>query len=116
MICTYLNQDEFARFLNVTDEDINEALREVNSLTGDEFLIQEIEIVYRKWFKKSRRFLYTLYARLAHTEVQVINFFLDNSGWSINTTVPKPIILAYLYGQIGGIRRANTLDKEASKS
>ena len=107
MICTYINAWEIDKYKSVSDPEINELFQEVRDKFSNEYLIKEYEFITKRLFRKPRKeILYSLYFITILPEVQVINFYVDGSGTSINGLVNKSIIMAMLYGMINGHRYA----------
>ena len=74
-------------------------LEELSQRTGRRWVAQSY-LVKRLFHKPMRSWcLYkSLGATLLGDEYQVINFYRDETGTSINTYVPKELLVAFLYG------------------
>jgi hypothetical protein len=96
--------------LQTADTDIVEAQNALKGLEGI-VVVKEVPLrrsVMPKWWQFPLFNRYRLEAGyqvlhfIADTslgpEWQVINFYREGTGTSINTTVPKELVLAYLYG------------------
>lgn len=99
-ITTWLTDHERDEWKTVKDKDVNEVLQEVLQKVNPELRMFENEVeVSRGWFRKPTiKKLYTIYNSLGHPDYQVLNFYTDRS--SINTSIPKEVVLAYLYGML----------------
>jgi hypothetical protein len=110
-ITTYARLEDMLR---TADKDIVEAQNALDHLV----VVREVPMRYSvkpRWWTFPLRNLYRLEVGyqvlhfIADTplgpEWQVINFYREGTGTSINTTVPKEIVLAYLYGC--AVRRAD---------
>jgi len=97
-ICTYLTPAD--RYTQPTsDKELNTLLAEVRAITGEDWRIEERIVFSRRLFRSAvAHKLYSLYNHLHSCEFQVINFYLPNSDFSINTLVDASLIAAYLYG------------------
>jgi len=98
-ITTYLNQKTLKQ---ATDQDICEALAALPQPP----IVKE-DVYRRSWagWLRNRYCTVTEYSvlwplgdTLLGTEYQVVNFYRAPPHTSINTTVPKELVLAYLYG------------------
>ena len=91
-----------------TDTDILDAL---TSLHKPPIVEQwRVQLPKKHWWSSARyHILYTVLWPLGDTmlgpEWQVVNFYREDSGTSINTVVNKEMVLAYLYGC--SVTRAN---------
>jgi hypothetical protein len=67
-------------------------------------LVKEVHVaVQAHWWSHTRwqtcySVLWPLGDTLLGPEWQIVNFYRDDAGASINTVVPKEVVLAYLYG------------------
>jgi hypothetical protein len=75
-------------------------------------VVEVHQVVTRKrhwWSRRQVKCLYSILWPLGETllghEWQIINFHRDASDTSINTVVPKELVLAYLYGCGAGERQ-----------
>lgn len=109
-ITTWLTDFEREKWCTVEDTDVNEVLQEVLKDVNPDLRISENEVeVYRGWLRKSKTVkLYTIYNSLGHPDYQVLNFYTNRS--SINTSIPKEVTLAYLYGMLSGMKSGRELE------
>ena len=100
VITTYLYQRDIDAMTD--DSVLLPLLEELSQLTGQQWVAQSYP-VKRRFHKPTLHWcLYkSLGATLLGDEYQVINFYRDNTGTSINTYVPKELIVAFLYGLLG---------------
>lgn len=97
MICTYITKEQAENFKSVQDSSLNNLLQEARKIDSRIFL-QEREVEIKKVFKKSKKVMkYTLMFHCGGIEYQLVNFDLGTE-YSINTSVSKSHISAYLYG------------------
>ena len=102
MTC-WLSDDEFKKYRQVDDIEINELLCEVNKKTNNNFLIKERVFVVKKLFRKPQpKILYEMFCVRLDSEVMVVNFCTERES-SINTYVPKSYIITYLLGILTGL-------------
>lgn len=112
MICTYLSGDRHAEPTKC--QQLNELLADVRKTTGKDWRVAEHEFERTYWFRKSEVvFRYELLVHICAGEFQCINFHRDGTTWSINTTVPAELVIAFLFGilaghKTGGFTRALT--------
>jgi len=98
-ICTYLHDHEFDSFTRVKDAELNELFQEVRGSMPNTWFIQERTVIVKEWLRKPvSKTLYSIYKITHKPEVQELNFFVDGSPSSINTFVPKGIVMAYFFG------------------
>ena len=103
-ITTYARLEDMLR---TEDPDIVEAQNASQHLV----VVKEVPMRYTvkpRWWRFPLRNLYHLGVgyQVLHflhdtplgPEWQIVNFYREGTGTSINTTVPKEIVLAYLYG------------------
>jgi len=104
-VYSWYNEHELKQFSTVEDPEINKLLQEVREKTDNRFFIQELPVylktgnIFNRKEKKIER--YQLMLLVNPGECQIINFYVSPE-WSINTTVEKPLIMAYLYGLLCG--------------
>lgn len=85
-------------------KEVRELLDEIKERTGEIWEVEEHEYI-EGFFRKRIRKSFTLYKHIYAIEYQVINFYLDETEWSINPYVSVNLIMAYLYGYLGGLSR-----------
>jgi hypothetical protein len=96
-ITTWLDEHERKQYSKVTDRDVNELLKEVQSVRKI-FLCEHDHQISQGWFRKPKSMkLYTMYIDLDGLEVQVFNWPSD-STWSINEFASKPMVMSFFYG------------------
>lgn len=102
-ITTYLHPSD----TSVDDKDITPLIEELYEKTGERWVVLASQKTKRRLWKKSLVVSYMLCKHLGDNplgrEVQIINFYVDGSGTSINTLVSKGHILAYVWGYLGGL-------------
>ena len=110
--CTYLGQNEYLAPTGV--KALDEALAELRSVTGEDWRVAVRRFVTgRLWWRKEVQH-FELYCGLGGGEFQIINFYRDGTDWSINHYVPAELVVAYIFGTIGGAThpaRRTTSDK-----
>lgn len=106
-ITTWLRENE----LNACqDKDIRELLAEILLESGEYWFA--LPYAHSTWGNILRyigalssppKTHYSLFKQLDATtnECQIMNFYLETSGTTLNTIVPKEMIIAYLYGLLG---------------
>ena len=97
---TKLKEEDFLRLSVVSDFTINRLLHEVNVITNDSYLIEEIILVDKKLFSTKEYTLYRVYKIFDKPNVQGINFI--GSDNNLINKVDKTIICGYLSGIISG--------------
>lgn len=114
--CTYLSDAEVEQWKQTGDNDIDEVLSFIREQTGETWLVEKRQCLIKHWFRKAEhRFLYSLYHHLGSLEYEIINFAPHTpNGWSINMSVNRQVVLAYLYGFAGGIEY--NLNQQEKKS
>ena len=96
MIATYLQEYETKNYTKVSDKELNEIFQEVRTKFPDRFYVQERDVVYKKWFKKITKTVYTVYSRINGCEFQELNFYGGSS--SICTNVDSSVVYALFMG------------------
>jgi hypothetical protein len=99
-IVTYMSDSEREYWLSVHDDQYSPLLHELFETYGERWVIIHSHIRYG-FLRRKTQTLYSLYKHVGLTEYQVINFYRDNTAWSINTYVSKELIIAYIYGLLG---------------
>lgn len=101
-IHTYIYDHEVVKWSHVSDKELDKLYQEVRALSGNRILLQEKEVVIKKFMRKPLiKVLYTLYNYTGCMDAQIINFKQDHE-WSINTDVTSSYIYAYFYGYFNG--------------
>jgi hypothetical protein len=107
-ITTYISESERNYWTTRLDTELLELLTELCETTGKQWALQPHTRLEGHWWHMRTTVVYTLYKPLyfvdafqAH-EWQVINFYQEHSGTTINTLVPKDTIVNFIYGYIGG--------------
>jgi hypothetical protein len=97
----------------VRDAEVNELLSEVNAIDAGRWAIHEQQHETRRRFpfrKPKTVTLFTLFAEVSAPEYQIINFApAEAGGWSINHTVERHLVIAYMLGFLGGRRGASSV-------
>jgi len=96
MIATYLQDYQKKNYIKVSDKELNEIFQEVRTKFPNKFYVQKTEIVYKKWFRKKSKELYTVYYEIRDPEFQEINFYCGST--SICTNVEAPVLYAFFMG------------------
>lgn len=100
-MCTYYGPTEAMR--PTGDNDLDALLVEVRNATGKDWRIDWRDSIVRKALRRPKTTrVYSLIVATIAPEFQVINFYRDGQGWTINSDVTKELIYAYLYGVLGG--------------
>lgn len=103
MICTYLSGQKHTEPTRCSQ--LNDLLAEVRKITGKDWRAAECEFSRSHWFRKDEIILrYELLLHICAGEFQCINFHRDGTDWSINTTVPAELVVAFLYGILAGYK------------
>ena len=96
-ITTYLSQRDVDAIPG--DPVLAPLLDELSQRTGHQWVAQSYLV--KRLFRKPI-WCWCLYQSLGTTllgdEYQIINFYRDDTGTSINTCVPKELLVAFLYG------------------
>lgn len=98
--------------LNVptSNKELNEMLKEIRSVTGENWQIIERE--KRRLFRRLVK-VYELYVEVGGIgPFQVINFYRENTGTSINESNSTELVMAYLTGILAGIQIGGRKDKK----
>ena len=105
-ICTYLSYDEANdAIITLNHKKINELISEINTYPGERWVVKStVFTTGYLWWKKEVT-VYTLYSQIMDNEYQLINFYRENTDWSINTHNSADIVVAYLYGRIGALNQ-----------
>jgi len=106
-ICTYLN--DWERDRPVENKVVCEWRDKARKATGVRIEILERKLLVGRFFRKEKTFYIILWP-LLHPEYQIINFYSEESGTSINTVVSVEMCVAYLIGLCSG----SDVAKEAS--
>lgn len=96
-MCTYLHSPP--RVSDIENKDIREVLSEVNEKIRNEegrFYVKEFIRISK--FRKKRTYSYVVYADVGGGEYQVINFYSENPGSSINVGITADVVCAYFMG------------------
>ena len=104
-MCSYFGDNEAKQ--PTGDAALDELLAQVRNVTGKDWRIWWKEYEIRKPLRrpvKARH--YSLIVETRAPEFQVINFYRDNTDWTINGSVSKELIYAYLYGLLAGVDSA----------
>lgn len=108
MTCTtFLHDGE----LNVptSNNELNSILKEIRQKSGEDWQIIErsVEIhepFWKFWKPVKWRKSYELYKFVGGIGPwQQINFYRDNTDWSINLSNPAELVMAFLYGMLAGM-------------
>lgn len=100
-ITTYMT-GEF-RERDFADSNIGPVLRELRQVTGLDWRVEQYTIRRRKRFRWRTTILYSLYCGIGDTgEFQIINFYNEGTGSSINTEVSASLVVTFMYGMMGG--------------
>lgn len=112
-ICTYLSPDQHTE--PTQHEELNKILKEVRQHSGKDWRVAEHTFERSHWFRKSEVvYRYELMLHICSGEFQCINFHRDDSNWSINTTVPAELVIAFLYGILAGRTMGGFTEKVAA--
>jgi len=99
-MCTYLGDTEHTA--PTGHREIDELLPRVRKLTGRDWRVGVRAFTERRWFRADRvSRIFSLYFGLQWGEFQVINFYRDESGTTINPGASAELVAAYLYGMLG---------------
>ncbi|VVE33952.1 hypothetical protein [Pandoraea commovens] len=111
-MCSYFGDYEATR--PTGDAALDELLAEVRKVTGKDWRIWWKEYEIRKPLRRPiKARCYSLIVETRAPEFQYINFYRDNSDWTINGSVSKELIYAYLYGLLTGVDSANQAKGDA---
>ncbi|CAJ0893953.1 hypothetical protein R77569_04357 [Ralstonia mannitolilytica] len=100
-MCSYFGDNQAKQ--PTGDKALDDLLSEVRETTGMDWRIWWKEYEIRKPLRKPIKARhYSLIVETRAPEFQVINFYRDNTDWSINGSVSKELIYAYLYGLLAG--------------
>jgi hypothetical protein len=91
------------------DHDVRALLDELEARYGERWrAVRYTRPLWRRWFNPWNvwrpmlpRVTWSLYYEYHPDEWQVINFYREGTDWSINTSVSKELIVAYLHGYLG---------------
>lgn len=97
-ITTYLDEVMVRSWEIELDADVHGVLREVRHATHERWAIQP-STKMGLWRSTTS---YRLYAWIQGEEWQLINFYQEGTGTSINTAVSKDSVMAYLSGYLAG--------------
>lgn len=98
-ICTYLSAGELD--LAIENKAVAEALADLRKSDPDGGWVcrERSYRVRRGLFRRpEERKSYSVYKRITGGEYQIINFYRDGTDWSINTSVPAELAVAFMYG------------------
>lgn len=103
-VYTYINDQDIERWSRVEDAELNELLQEVRQINPSILIASFAHFIKKHWYSKAKPVtLYSLRVNNGY-EAQIINFHQEHE-WSINTTVPKSYIMAYLFGYLNGVNQ-----------
>lgn len=98
--CVYLSDSVQQPLSN---KHVTEWLEKAIAVTGKKWLVRERKITVRRWFRREDViYRYELFCPISFPEYQAINFYRDNTDWSINHVVTAELIVAYLIGVVAG--------------
>ena len=105
-ITTFLLDSELNR--PTSNKVLNELLAEVRQKTGRDWQIIELQYHPKKrWWQRKQKpmvLMYELYVYVGGAGPwQQINFYNDQSDWSINIRNTSSVVVAYLYGLLAGV-------------
>ncbi len=104
-VCTYLNDSERVQ-QPLKNKAVSEWLGNAISITGEKWLVKEHEIRRMRWWGVMQvTYSYQLLVPTRLPEYQEINFYRDDTDWSINLCVRAELIVAYLMGICGGYQK-----------
>lgn len=109
MITTYLSTQEKETYSKVTDVDVNQLFQKVQAKQKlKKLYIREYTTTIKRWFShpliKKNYELYWDTNGNDYPEVQIMSFYPENEHQStLNTVVPKHIVINYLYGILSGL-------------
>ncbi len=103
MMTTCLSDSEQNRPLK--NKVISEVLQQVRELTGENWQVVENEFTSKRLFRKPvTSFSYELYVEVGGCmPFMCINFYRSDSESSINPRNNADLVVAYLYGMLGGL-------------
>ena len=96
MIATYLQEYEKKNYTSIDDKELNEIFQEVREKFPDKFYVQKTDVVYKRFFKKRVKVLYSIYYNVKDPEFQCINFYGGDN--SICTNVDGSVLYAFFMG------------------
>ncbi len=100
MTCTtFLHDGELNQPL--PDPECQHILECARKHTGKNWQVVPLQVNYRKWFKRHTTTLYGVYVYVGGVGPwQQINFFKEDTKWSINLYVPLEVVAAYFLGML----------------
>ena len=115
-VCTYLSDEQIARFRERIDSELRKLLEEVNGKTGARYEVSPISITTRVGlFRRKQSLRYEILHHVHGPEYQVMNCGADEpdkyGGYGLSLLVPRSAAVAWLYGHLNGWRSANEHDK-----
>lgn len=112
---TYLQSDEY--LMPTGHAVVDKVLQELRAASGGDWRVARRKIASgHSWWPRTLD-CFTLYVAQGPPsiaiglgeEFQVINFYRDDSDWSINHDVPAELVIAYMYG---ACRRTSMCDPQ----
>ena len=107
-ITTFISEAECSYWATRLDTDLQELLTTLCEATRGKWALQPQTRMDGHWWHMLTVTVYTLYKHLSFVDAfqahewQIINFYQECSGTTINTLVPKDTIINFIYGYIGG--------------
>ena len=100
MTCTtFLHDGELNQSL--PDPECQQILELARKHTGKNWQVVPVQVSRRRWFRRHTATLYGVYVYVGGCGPwQQINFFKENSEWSINLYVPLEVVAAYFLGML----------------
>lgn len=99
-VTTYLNPEDYLQ--PTGNAELNALLAQVRKNTGKDWRLCEHRFteVTGIWpfYKRKKRVLYSVYVEVQGPEFQVINFYREDTGTSINESNEAGYVAAYFYG------------------
>jgi len=99
-ITTFLSQNDYTQA--TSSSELNELLARVRKNTGKDWRICEHKFteITGIWpfLKRKKRILYSVYVEFMPPEFQIINFYREDTGTSINESNEAGFVAAYFYG------------------
>lgn len=100
MITTFYTKEELAARTVVKDDTLNELFQQIRAVDPRIYLSERYVVVSRSGILKWKKYKYR-YEMLINNgyDIQVFNFPPDDDKLSsINTWVPRSVVMAYFYG------------------
>lgn len=113
MICTYLHPHEHN--LPIENKQVKEVLDLLRKVSGELWVVHELRRTIGKWWWKKPYNRYILMRQTNGIEFEEMNFYRADSEITLNVIVPADIVVAYMYGYMGGYTMGQATERHENE-